>query len=892
MRIRRWVYTVPLRLRSLFRRNRVEDDLADEMQFHIDERTRQLMASGLGARAAREAALRAFGGVEQRKEECRDARGLGLLEDFGQDLRYGARMLARSPAFTGVAILSLSLGIGANTAIFTIFDALLLKPLSVDRPDELRTTNMIVRLGGRGVKSTNTVSFRFYQDLHSDAGVFSDLVAFAPLADPVVADAARTLRSAGGGLFVSSNYFDMLGIRPQLGRVFEADDGGRATEQTIVLADGFWRRELGGDRGVLGKAITVNDASFTVIGVAPPGFFGLTIGQVPDLFLPVDHIATAQPGVVTLSDQQNWTVHVVGRVKPGVSDAMAAERLTALRDATEPAKPNQPAWVVEILPIETGLSGVRTRFLQPLSVLMVMVALLLVIGCANVATMLLSRASARKTEIVIRSAIGAGQGRLLRQLATESVLLVAVAGALGVVFASWATGSLVTLMRSMDGSLALDLAFDRRVVFFSLIVSGLAALIAGLTPALHAVRMNAGSVLKDRRETGAAGGVGRLGRPFVVAQVALSLALVVAAGLLARTLHSLTTVDAGFETDHVVLATVNPAARGYKNPELATYFRELLDRLRAAPGIEAATLLQFSFLIDGKTTGTISVPGFTPAFEDERWVQVYQVGPQFFATMGMSIVEGRDFTDQDMMATPPPVVLNESAARRYFAGTSAIGGTVRQVTQGDAPVIAVVRDARYNTLREQSGPAVFYPYTRAGRGRMTFAVRVASEAIGTQTVQREIRKLDPLVAAQMTTLDTVVSRSLGQERVLAVIALFFGATALLLLSLGLYGVMAFWVSERTSEIGVRMALGARRAQVVWSVLRRPFLFVAAGTLIGIAGTFFGSRFIASFLFGLSPQDPVTIVGAALLLMLVAAVAGFVPARRASRVDPVVALRCE
>jgi predicted permease len=888
MGIDRWRYVIALRLRSLFRRNRVEDDLADELRFHIDERTRELMAKGLSAREAHDAALRAFGGIEQRKEECRDARGVGSLEDFAKDLRYGARMLARTPGFTVVAVLSLAIGIGANTAIFTLIDAVLLKPLPVDRPDQLRTTNMVVRLNGRNVKSNNTVSYRFYLDIQSDAGVFSDVVAFTPLDEPVVADDAGPRRVSGGGLFVSPNYFSMLGVRPQIGRMFDPASRAGAPEQTAVLADGFWRREFGGDAGVLGKTIEVNDARFTVIGVAPAGFFGLMIGQVPDLFLPVDRIALAQPGIVTLSDERNWTVHAVGRLKPGVSDAMAAERLTALRQAREPAKPNQAPWVVEILPIETGLSGVRARFLRPLTVLMIMVALLLVIGCANVATMLLSRAATRKTEIAIRSAIGAGQGRLLRQLATESVLLVAAAGALGVVFASWATGALLTLLRSMDASLALDLTLDRRVLFFTVIASGAAALIAGLTPARHAVRFNAGLILKDRRETGTARSVGHLGRPFVVAQVSLSLALVVAAGLLARTLHGLTSVDAGFEPKRVVLATVSPAARGYQDPALSNYFRELLDRLRAAPGVEAATLVQFSFLIDGKTTGTLSVPGFTAASEDERWVQVYQVGPQFFETLGMSIVEGRDFTDQDMMTTPPPYVLNESAARRYFPGTSAVGRTV----QGGGPIIAVVRDARYNSLREQSGPTAFYPYARAGRSRMTFAARVASEAAGAQTIARAIRDLDPLVPAQITTLDAVVSRSLGQERVLAVIATFFGVTALLLLSLGLYGVMAFWVTERTSEIGVRMALGAQRSRVVWSVLQRPLTFVLAGTVIGIGLTVLGSRFIAGFLFGLSPQDPVTVLGAAVLLMSVAVVAGIVPARRASRVDPVIALRCE
>ncbi len=313
----RWLHIIRLRLRSLLRRDRVEDDLADELQFDLEERARALRANGLGEREAREAALRAFGGVEQRKEECRDARRVGVLEDLAQDLRYGARMLARSPGFTAVAMLSLALGIGANTANFTLFDAVLLKPLPVDRPDQLRTINMVIRSNGRLVKSNNTVSHGFYHDLEADAGVFSAVVAFTPLDEPVITDDRGPRATAGGGLFVSADYFGVLGVRMQVGRTPSA--GGE-----VILSDRFWRREFGGDAGALGRSMTVNGAAFTVVGVAPPGFFGLTIGQTPDLFLPLDAMAVAQPGVAAVADQRNWTVHVVGRSRPGVSDAMAA----------------------------------------------------------------------------------------------------------------------------------------------------------------------------------------------------------------------------------------------------------------------------------------------------------------------------------------------------------------------------------------------------------------------------------------------------------------------------------------------------------------------------------------------------------------------------------------
>jgi predicted permease len=822
---------------------------------------------------------------------------LGWVEDLLRDVRYGMRMFGRTPGFTAVAVLSLALGIGANTAIFTIFDAILLEPLPVDRPHDLRTTNLEWRLNGFPTKSNNTVPYQFYEALRREPAVFSEVLAFIPPSDVMettvttvttVTDGTRTLHAPGGGLFVSSNYFRLLGVTAQIGRLFDPQADAAAADHIVVLADAFWRRHFDGEAAILGKAIAINGVMFTVIGVAPAGFFGLTIGRVPDVFLPLHDIAAAQPGVIALADPRNWIVQIAGRLRPGVNDAMATERLTVLRFANE-RTPQGVEMVLQTVPIDTGLAGVRTRFMRPLTILMVMVAVLLVIACANVATMLLSRAAARKTEIVVRSAMGAGRARLLRQLAAESALLVSVAAVLGVVFSAWTTRTLLALMQSMDPSLALDLAVDRRSLLFTTAVSSLAAVLAGLSPARHAIRVHAGSVLKERCETGGGSSGGRLGYPVVAVQVALSLALVVTAVLLARTLYGLATVDAGFRPECVVLATVYPSERGYKDAALRTYFQDVHARLRGAPGVAAATLAQFSFLTEARTTGTFAPRGFTPSSEEERQIQVYQVGPQFFSTMGMPIIEGRDFTDEDMVArTPKAIALNETAARRYFGNENPVG---RMVGDTDR-VIAVVRNARYNTLRDENVAVMFTPYLFANRGRMTFAVRLTSDSTGGHAVLTRIRELDALVPVQVTTLQNRISHSLGQERLLAIIAAFFGGTALLLLSLGLYGVMSFGISERTPEIGIRLALGGQRAQVVWSVLRRPALFVMVGIASGIGLILAGGRFISAFLYGLAPQDPATIAGAAGLLCLVAAAAGAVPARRAASVDPVIALRCE
>jgi predicted permease len=421
-------------------------------------------------------------------------------------------------------------------------------------------------------------------------------------------------------------------------------------------------------------------------------------------------------------------------------------------------------------------------------------------------------------------------------------------------------------------------------------------LLIGLAPALHTARQDTSSALKDRYDTVTLAYWGRLGRSLVIGQVAVSLTLVAAAGLLARTLHGLTTIDAGFSSDRVVLLAVNPGARGYQRAELASYFNRLSEQFRRLPGIERASLVQFSFLTTARTTGTFNVPGFVPASIDERLLQVFQVGADFFTTMRIPIVEGRDFTDADMTATILPVAINEAAAYRFFGIQDAVGRTMSNEGTGrQFRIIAVVKDGRYNTLRDETSAVIFVPYASSGRNRMTYVVRMAGPeppAKHLPNLLNEVRAVDPLVPVEGDMLDAVVARSLGQERLLATIAAFFGLAALLLMSLGLYGVMAFWVTARTPEIGVRLALGARRPQVVWGVVRRPLWLVVVGLLVGVGVTMASARLVSNVLFGLAPQDPLTIGGAIVFLVATATIAAALPARRACRIDPVAALRCE
>jgi len=883
----RWPRIVRQRFRSLFQRDRAEDELEKEMEFHLEERTREFIAAGMSPGDARDAALRAFGGVEQRKEECRDARRVRPLEDLLHDLRYGVRMMRRSPGFTAVAACSLGLGIGAPTAIFTLFDALLLKPLPVERYDELRVAKFVWRAGGgRQLKVNQVLPYDWFRQLRSAPEVFDDVIAFEQLVDPDIRIAGREVGTSGGGLFVSDNYFALLGVAPQVGRMFPPGSRPIADEHTtVVLGDRFWRRAFGADPQTVGQTITINGVPFTVIGVAPSGFFGLTRGQSPDVFLPVEAMAVAQPAMLPLADRSAWKVQIVGRLKTGLADVPAADRLTAMRRNVDPVAAQQSIFV-EVLPLDVGLSDLRARFLRPFAVLMVFVGVLLLIACANVSTMLLSRAAARKAEIAVRVAIGAGRGRLIRQLTTESMLLALMGGVIGILFASWLTAGMLTILPP-DTMRGIAVVPDGRVLAFTLGVSLAAALLCGVAPAFLARRIDVSTSLRESRRTGGVSG-GRVARPFVVAQVALALTLVVAAGLLARTLYGLTTIDPGFDIDGVILADVDPGAREYRDARLGIYYRELLHRVRATPAVVSATLVQMSFLSGGRTTGTVDVPGFTPVTEADRWVQIYLVGPDFFRTSGIAIVEGRDFTDQDLAPGPAMAAINETAALRYFKGQSPIGRSI-----GSYGIIAVVRDARYNTLRDESVAALFVPYMSYGlRPRMTLAVRARDGKAAFQAVMSQLRAIDPAVPVRIRTLESLMKRSLAQERLLAVIVTFFALAALVLVALGLYGVMAFWVHERTSEIGVRLALGARRSQVLWSVLQRPLRFVIAGSAVGLLIVIAASEFVRGFLFGVTPLDPATIAGAMVLMIGVAALAGLLPARRAARIDPLVALRAE
>lgn len=868
--------------------HRAEADLGREVQAHLALLEDDFVAKGMDREAARHAARRAFGGVEQAKESQRDARSLAWLDDLRRDVPYAMRSLLRAPATTMAAVLALALGVGATTAVFTLFDGVLLKPLAVTRPDQLRVMRQAIYMGRREAKASTLLPYELFVQLRATPEVFSDVIAFAPLDDAILAANDREIRLAGGGVFVSDNYFEVLGVNARRGRMLAGADP--QTDLPAVLGHSAWLNHFGGDSSAIGRRIAINDAPFTIVGVAPSSFFGLVLGDVPDVFLPLEAQNLAQPSMSILADRRNWSVEIVGRILPGVADAVAGERLTLFRGFTRQPMPGSAKHVLEVQPIINGLSDVRARFAEPLTLLLALGVLLLLIACANVATLLGARAASRRSEIVIRAAIGAGKGRLLRQFAAESLILAVIAGATGAVFASWATNVLLTLLPQGSTPTLFDLALDGRSLVFCVAISMLTALIAGVVPALRAAGFDLSAALRDR-SPGAAGSDRRV-RAFAIVQVALSVVLVIASTMFAETLVRLTRTDLGFDAGHLLQATVDPGARLYRGPELDHYYEAVFDRLEQLPGVTAATSSQMLLLDDGRTTGTVAVPGGPELPQELREAQIFQVGPEFFRTTGIGVVRGRDFSADDLRGRRRVAALNEAAARLYFGDRDPLGRTVS--SGGDYEVIAIVQAAKYNTVRDNETAALFVPYpTTRQRGRMHYLIRTEGppeDAIG--AVSAAIHGPDPLVPLRIAPMRVFVDRSLSQERLLTMLSIFFAAAALTLLSVSLYGLMMCWVAERTTAIGVHLALGANRSNVRWVVIRQPLWLAGLGIAAGLPVAILGARLADRFLFGVGLADPLTLAIPVGIVVAVTAIACLPAAHRATRIDPMTALRCE
>ena len=839
---------------------------------------------------------------------------------LAQDLRYGVRVLFQNPGFAAVAILSLALGIGVNTAIFSLIDAVLLKNLPIKDPQTLiflsDPGSSGVAIGTQG-GDRSLFTYEEFQRLREHNQVFASMFG-------AESNASRVNISIGGGSLeearsrlVTEDYFSTLGVEPAIGQTFTtADSHGPGSDPYVVLSYNYWKRRFGLDAGVLGKSLQIHKTFFTIIGVAPPGFFGETVGEAPDLFLPMMMEPLVKPGRDWLHDDPSkvekveW-MHVGGRLKPGISEKQAQSSLNVLfqqvlhEQAGSNLSPDRERELadnkIKIRSGAKGASQLRDRFSRPLLVLMAVVGLVLLIACANVANLLLARATARRKEIGIRLALGASRGRLVSQLVTESVLLALAGGALGVLFAYWGDETLLRLISRGPGAEPLAVQPDARVLMFTVAVSILTGVLFGLAPALRATRVDVSGTLRENAR-GVTGGSGRVtaGKVLVIAQVAVSLLLLIGAGLFLRTLRNLKNVDLGYPREKLLLVRVDALEAGYKAVQRPAVFQTLLERFRAIPGVRGVTLSENGLFSGTESADQIWVEGYKPQKTGDANARFDQIGPNYFSSIGIPMLLGREIGPQDGGAAPRVCVINETMAKFFFGKENPIGKHVRDEfpdTRVTFEIVGVSKDDRDHGVRGEIRRRFYVPFFN-GVGEIApnanFELHTFADPNSVlSAVRHEVEQVDrtlPIIAADR--LDDLLDRSMVQDRLIAQLSTFFGALALILAATGLYGVLSYSIARRTNEIGIRMALGARQTNVLGMVFRETVSVVLIGIAIGLPLAFAATRLIASQLYGLSASDPVTIAGAVLVLLAVAMVACYIPARRASRVDPLVALRYE
>jgi predicted permease len=875
----RWTRTLRLRLRSLLQWRRVEQELDAELRYHLEHLIDAYVAGGMAPDDARCAALREMGGIEQRKEECRDARGLALLDSLRQDGVYAVRALRKSRGFSAVAIGSLAVGIGANTTIFTFVNAVLLRPLPYPGSERM----VVLReqpLASGGTVSVHPLNFVEWQ---ARARAFEALALVQTLPLNVIgSNGAESIPS----VMTTSELFRVFGLTPTLGRAFTAEETGPGSHEVVILGHGFWQRWFGGDPGVIGRRWAVRDGSLTIVGVAPPG---LRIGAMePDAYTPLS-IDPANPGATGSRAFQCY-----GRLKPGISLATARAEMTVIASALAREYPLDKGMGVFV----SGLHEYLVKEGRPaLRLLMAVVATVLVIACVNLAGLLMARGMARRGELALRASLGATRTRLVRQLVIESLVLAMFGGAAGLILAYWATQALVMLTA---GALTVGstepIRLDAACLIFTLVVSTLTTLVFGLVPAWQASHVQPQAALREQSRGGTADRrQHRLRSLLVVTEVALAVVLLVGAGLLLRTFVSLVRVNLGFQPAETIsmglfLGTGPPEAR-------VALVDQILDRVEALPAVKAASTIQF-LPLTGSTCGTgFWLEGQKPGDSSRALpTECSLVSRGYFSAMGIPVLDGRPFDRRDRMGTPRVLIVNQSFARRYFPDSRVLGRRihVHSSNQALAEIVGVVGDVRHNGLTSEPQPTVFLLHAQTPGYILNLIVRTRGEA-GAQAaaIRRAIQEVDPTQAVSaVKTMEQYVADALARPRMYAALVACFAVIAVMLAAIGVYGLIAYVVTQRTHEIGIRLALGAARGRLFLDLFGQGTRLVAAGLIAGIAAAVAFRRVVASLLFGVTSGDPITYAVAAVAFAGVAVAAVAIPARRASRMDPLRALRYE
>lgn len=844
------------------------------------------------------------------------------MSNLIQDLRYGLRGLLRQPVFSLVAILSIALGIGANTAIFTLVDQVLLRLLPVKNPQELVLLTSVGEHRGNN-RGGNALSYPMYVDFRDHNEVFSGT--FCRYELPLnVEFGGRTERASGE--LVSGTYFQTLGVQTVIGRPITPDDDRTPGGHPVaVLSYDYWRNRFAADPGVIGQTIRVNNHAFTVIGVSQAGFDGLDIGRVPQIRVPIMMKAEMTPGWNDLDNRRSRWVNVFSRLKPGVTAVEAKAALQPFYHGLLEMEVTQEGFrgaspfererflksIIDVLPGSQGRSYMRQQLTEPLWVLMGIVVGVLLIACANVANLLIARATARQKEMAVRLALGASRGRIIAQLLTESVLLAVVGGIAGLILAVPTSRLLLGFMPVDDvqTSTAISAMPDVRILGFNFALSLLTGVMFGLVPALRSTRPSLAPTLKDQAGAIAGGGQVRFRKALVVAQVSLSLLLLVGAGLFIRSLRNLRTLDLGLKPESLVAFSLDTTLNGYSVDRTKLFYKQMVERLRAIPGVRSAAFTAVGILEGNEWDSTVTVEGYEAKPGEDMNPYCNAASPGYFGTMGMRLLLGRDFDTRDERFNLPQTIdfgdtyrvaiANEKFAKKYFGDANPIG---RHIGFGGDPgtktpieIVGIVKDAKYTGVRDEIPTQLFFPYLESiFAGDITVYVRTTDDPTAFfGTLRQTLQQLDANVPIySMRTIERQLDRSLVNERLIASLSTSFGVLATLLALIGLYGVMAYMVARRTPEIGIRMALGAASGSVIWLVMREVVMLVGIGLAVGLAGAWVLSRFVQSQLYGITANDPMTAIFATLLLACAGAAAGFLPARRATRVNPVRALRYE